>query len=242
MRGMWLAVIIGAQLLCAGLAQAAAPTEIRLASEVWAGHTNADGTGVAWDLFRAVFEPAGIRIKIHSVPYTRSVGLVQRGGADAWVGSYLNEVQEGVFYPRWNYDADDVSALGLADAPTVTLQNVGTYRLAWVRGYSYEQYLPNLTRYQEVYRRDGILSMLELKHVDFYLDALTEVQDVLAEADDKTRFRVIELTQLPLFLGFADTADGHALAQVFDARMEQLVKDGSLRPIFARWQQPYPFD
>ncbi|GLK90452.1 substrate-binding periplasmic protein [Pseudomonas turukhanskensis] len=242
MRGMWLAVVISAQLFCAQWASAAVPTQIRLASEVWAGHTNADGSGIAWDVLRAVFEPAGISLKIHSVPYTRSVGLVQRGGADAWVGSYLNEIQEGVFYPRWNYDADDITALSLVDAPPINLQNAGSFRLAWVRGYAYEKYLPHLNHYQEVYRRDGILSMLEMKHVDFYLDALTEVQDVLKEADDPTQFRTTELTKLPLYLGFADTPDGHALAQVFDTRMEQLVKDGSLRPIFERWQQPYPFD
>ncbi|PTQ70979.1 ABC transporter substrate-binding protein [Pseudomonas sp. GV071] len=242
MRGVWLAVLIGMQVVCAQLAQAAQPTQIRLASEVWAGHTNADGSGLAWDILRAVFEPVGVSLKIHSVPYTRSVGLVQRGGADAWVGSYLNEIQDGVFYPHWNYDADHISALGLRDAPEATLQTIGRYRLAWVRGYAYDKYLPNLTHYQEVYRRDGILSMLDMKHIDFYLDARTEVQDVLNEAEDKARYRVIELTKLPLFLGFADTPDGHALATLFDARMELLVKDGSLRPLFERWQQPYPFD
>ncbi|MEN0107048.1 MAG: transporter substrate-binding domain-containing protein [Pseudomonas sp.] len=239
---MWLAAVLLVQMLGVQGAWAATPTQIRLASEVWAGHTNADGSGVAWDVLRAVFEPAGVSVRIHSVPYTRSVGLVQRGGADAWVGSYLNEVQEGVFYPHWNYDADDITALGLADAAPISLQNVGSYRLAWVRGYAYEKYLPHLNHYQEVYRRDGILSMLDMKHVDFYLDALTEVKDVLNEADDPSRYRITELTKLPLYLGFADTPDGHALAQVYDARMEQLVKDGSLRAIFARWQQPYPFD
>lgn len=242
MRGVWLAAVLGVQLLCAQLAQAEAPKEIRLASEVWPGHTNADGSGLAWDVFRAVFEPVGISLKLHSVPYTRSVGLVQRGAADAWVGSYLNEIKDGVFYPHWNYDAYHLTALGLADAPPVDIRTIGTFRLAWVRGYAYEKYLPNLTRYQEVYRRDGILSMLEMKHVDFYLDARTETQDVLNEADDPSRFRITALTQLPLYLGFADTPDGHALAQVFDERMEKLVHDGSLRPIFERWQQPYPFD
>lgn len=249
MRGKWITnglarVMALALLLSLGAqtALAAPPAQIRLASEVWIDHTNADGSGMAWDIFRAVFEPVGISLKIHSVPYTRSVGLVQRGGADAFVGSYHNEIQEGVFYPRWHYDADHISALGLADAPPVSLQNVGTFRLAWVRGYSYEKYLPHLNQYQEVYRRDGILSMLEMKHVDFYLDARTEVDEVIKEADDRSRFRITELTQLPLYLGFANTADGHALAEVYDTRMDQLVKDGSLRLIYERWQQPYPFE
>jgi polar amino acid transport system substrate-binding protein len=29
---------------------------------------------------------------------------------------------------------------------------------------------------------------------------------------------------------------------LFDKRMNELVADGSLRPIYQRWQQPYPFD
>jgi hypothetical protein len=29
---------------------------------------------------------------------------------------------------------------------------------------------------------------------------------------------------------------------LYDRRMAQLVEQGSLRPLFERWQQPYPFD
>ena len=241
MRGLCVAVLF-CVLACTQLAHAAPPTEIRLASEVWPGHTNADGSGLAWDVLRAVFEPAGVTLRIHSVPYTRSVGLVQRGGADAWVGAYMNEIQEGVFYPRWHYDADDITALGRADAPEVNLQNLGEFRLAWLRGYAYEKYLPNMKRYQEVYRRDGILSMLAMQHVDFYIDARTEVQDVLDEASDKAEYRITSLTKLPLYLGFANTPNGHALAAIYDQRMEELVRTGGLRSIYEHWQQPYPFD
>jgi polar amino acid transport system substrate-binding protein len=64
------------------------PGQIRLASETWNDYTNADGSGLAWDVLREVFEPAGVKVKIRSVPYTRSVGLARRGEVDAWVGSY----------------------------------------------------------------------------------------------------------------------------------------------------------
>lgn len=220
----------------------APPGEIRLASEVWNGHTHADGTGLAWDVLHRVFEPAGVALRIHSVPYTRSIGLVQRGEADAWVGSYRDEVSEGVFYPRWHYDADQVVALGLRDKPQLTLDNLADYRLAWMRGYSYQAYLPNVRDYREIHRRSGILGMLELDHADFYIDARTEVDDVLGRAAKPQQYRVTNLTQLPLYLGFADTPRGHILAKLFDQRMTQLIASGELRPIFERWQQPYPFD
>ncbi|MGE8500297.1 MAG: ABC transporter substrate-binding protein [Pseudomonas sp.] len=237
-RRLLLALLMGS----IAQAESAVPKEVRLASEVWADYTHADGSGLAWDLLREVFEPLDIKLVVQSVPYTRSIGLVQRGEADAWVGSYLNEVEGGVRYPRWHYDADQISALGLFGKPTPQLSSLGTFRLIWVRGYSYQRYLPNLTRYQEVQRRGGILGMLNLDHADFYIDARTEIDDVLETAPDPGRYRVTDLTRLPLYLGFADTPRGQALMKLYDQRMDELVARGSLRPLFAQWQQPYPFD
>lgn len=225
---------------CVGFA--APPSQIRIASEAWENHTHADGRGLAWDIFRAVYEPAGVQLSIQIVPYTRSLGLVQRGAADAWVGSYLNEVKERVFYPRWHYDSDNIVALGLASSPAPTLESIGSFRLAWVRGYEYQRYLPGLHQYREVMRRDGILGMLDQGRTDFYLDALDEVEYILSGISDPSRYRINPLIMLPLYLGFSDNPRGRTLAELFDKRMDVLVANGSLRPIFQRWQQPYPFD
>lgn len=218
------------------------PEKVHLVSEYWAGHTNRDGSGLAWEIMRQVFEPAGVKVDYGSVPYTRSVGLVQRGEADAWLGSYRNEVSENIVYPRWPYDADRIAALGLADQPVPTLRDLGRYRLAWMRGYGFQKYLPGPLDFQEIERRSGILSMLERGHADFYIDAITEASDVQASGPQPERFRITALTRLPLYVGFADTARGRALAELYDRRMAELVRDGSLRPIFRRWSQEYPFD
>ncbi|BAN46413.1 ABC transporter substrate-binding protein [Metapseudomonas resinovorans] len=241
MRSWIVAVLVGCMLLPAAWAESFPANEIHLASEVWPEHTEADGSGLGWDILRLVYEPEGIQLKIRSVPYTRSIGLVQRGEADAWVGSYRGEV-ENAWYPRWHYDADQVSALALKTSPVPTLENLGQYRLAWIRGYDYQDYLPNLKLYKEIQRRSGILSMLDLGHVDFYIDARTEVDDVLESAADPSRYQVIPLTRLPLYLGFANTERGRHLAEVFDRRMSALVASGELRPLFVRWKQPYAFD
>lgn len=242
MGGWLLAALLG--MLGALHAQAQQPVaqQIRLASEVWEGHTEADGKGLGWDIMRQVFEPAGIEVVIQSVPYTRSIGLVQRGEADAWVGSYRDEVDEGVHYPQWHYDADRISALSVITQPVPSLATLGQYRLVWMRGYEYQRYLPNLKNYWEVLRRNSALEMLNYGRADFYIDARTEVEDLLDEADDKSRYRITDLTNLPVYLGFTNSPRGRELAQLYDRRMEALVKQGSLRPLFERWQQPYPFD
>lgn len=217
------------------------PSDIVLVSEQWNGYTETDGSGLGWDLMREIFEPAGIKVASRTEPYTRAVGLVQRGEADAWVGAYEHEV-EGTLYPKWHYDTDEIYALGLASNPAPTLKTLGSYRLAWVRGYEYQHYLPNVVHFNEVARRDHILPMLDHGRADLYIDARPEVDFILGQTNDPQRFRTTYLMSIPLFLSFADNARGRFLRDMFDQRMAQLVHSGKLRPIFARWKQPYPFD
>lgn len=216
------------------------PGKVMLASEEWNDYTNKDGSGLAWDVLRQVFEPAGITLQTRSVPYTRSVGLAQRGEVDGWVGSYRDEAT-GVLYPHWNFDSDHIYALGLASTPAPTVATLGNYRLAWVRGYKYEEYLPNVHRFNQIERRDGILPMLQHARADFYIDALTEAKYVLNQADDPSKFALTHIAELPLYIGFADNERGRALMGVFDQRMAALVKSGELKAIFEHWKQPYPF-
>ncbi|XVJ48240.1 substrate-binding periplasmic protein [Pseudomonas sp. UBT] len=220
--------------------EAPVPGKVMLASEEWNNYTNKDGSGLAWDVLRQVFEPAGITLQTRAVPYTRSVGLAQRGEVDGWVGAYRDEAR-GVLYPHWHFDADHLYALGLATAPTPSLATLGNYRLAWVRGYRYEAYLPNLHHFNQIERRDGILPMLQHARVDFYIDSLTEAKHVLSQSDEPSQFKLTHIAELPLYVGFADTERGRALMAVYDRRMAALVKNGELKPIFERWKQPYPF-
>ncbi|RRV47629.1 ABC transporter substrate-binding protein [Pseudomonas sp. p106] len=222
------------------LAAEGVPKQVHLVSEEWLDYTNADGTGVAWDVLRKVFEPAGVKVVAKSAPYSRAVGLVKRGEADAWVGSYKDENDDNL-YPRWHFDMDHIYALGLASKPVPTLETVGQYRLAWVRGYDYGSYLPNVTESREIQRREGILPMLEHDRVDFYIDALTEVDYVLGQTSQPERFRRTHVAELPLYLAFARNEHGKALRELFDRRMAELVRSGELKPIFQHWKQPYPF-
>lgn len=243
MAGRWLAVMVFAMFCSLAQAgdEATTPSVIHLASEEWEDYTAADGHGLGWDVLREVFGPAGVKLDIRSEPYVRSMGLAQRGEVDACVGSYRDESSD-LLYPRWNFDTDHIYALGLASNPAPTPETLGNYRLAWVRGYDFQDYLPNIRRYNEVMRRTGILSMLTHNRADFYIDALTEVDYVLKWAKDPSQFRRTHIAELPLYLCFAKTPKARTLMALFDQRMEQLVKNGQLKPIFERWKQPYPFD
>ena len=50
------------------------------------------------------------------------------------------------------------------------------------------------------------------------------------------------VAELPLYLGFASNPRGREMRELYDQRMALLVSSGKLKPIFERWQEPYPFE
>ena len=79
---------------------------------------------------------------------------------------------------------------------------------------------------------------------------MTELlQDEMRLTDAQNNFinahyscRITELQLLPLYLAFARTERGRALKQLYEQRMDVLVRSGSLRAIFKRWKDHYPYD
>jgi polar amino acid transport system substrate-binding protein len=84
--------------------------------------------------------------------------------------------------------------------------------------------------------------MLRDGHADFYIDDDAEVDFLLASLEQHADLRVTELQLLPLYLAFARTERGRALKQLYEQRMDVLVRNGSLRAIFKRWKDHYPYD
>jgi polar amino acid transport system substrate-binding protein len=246
MRSIWIGffyswLVLGSASAMAGQADdAVLPSEIKAAAEAWEDHSNADGTGLAWDLLRAVFEPVGVKLKFSSEPYIRALGLAQRGKVDAVVGLFLHD-SEGVEYPRWQYADDAVGVLGLASMPVPTMSDLPSFRLIWVRGYGYQTQYPQLKRYQEVQRRNGIPEMLMQGRADFYIDDDNEIKSLLKVTEHPELLRMSVLQYLPLYVAFAPTARGRALKQLYEQRMDTLAPSGALKPIFQRWQEHYPY-
>ncbi|QRY81213.1 transporter substrate-binding domain-containing protein [Pseudomonas sp. PDNC002] len=218
---------------------AGTPREIRVASEVWVNYTQADGRGLAWDILRALYDPEGVRVTPRSEPYVRSVGLVQRGEADAWVGAYRNEIED-IIYPRWPYDVDTIGALGLKTSPSPTLPALDKYRLAWMRGYAFDRYLDHLHQRNELQRRSSALPMLDSHRIDYFIDARPELEEMLeGNGVDASVYHITDVGTIPLYLGFANNDRGQALAKLYDQRMQALYRSGELERIFARWHWPY---
>lgn len=225
------------------LAYAQELKDISIASEEWEGATHPDGTGLYWDIIRQVYEPLDITVNLSITSYARSVALVKQKRSDAWVGSYLDE-EEGVVYPKLHFDADDVSALFIKkeDQPWQGESSLEGRNVAWIKGYELHEYLDAKFNNRELLNRDSVIEYLNDGRLDYFIDALPEIQTHFGETLEKdARFSVEMIKKLNLYLGFANTAKGRELADIFDQRFPDLIKSGKLKTLFDKWEFSYIF-
>jgi len=213
------------------------PTEIVLASEEWLNATNRDGTGLYWDIFRAVYEPVGIRTKFVIQSYNGSVKLVEKSRVDAAVGIYSDRVRGGLT-SQYPFVKDYILALFKKNELNQwngqeSLQNK---KVAWIKGYAFEKYLETPVIKKEFYSRDYILYQLDNDRVDFFLDTRNDIESVLNKGIvEVSHYTVETVLELDRYLVFADSRRGRKLKQIFDSRFPQLVKTGEIERLFVKW-------
>ncbi len=210
---------------------------IHVVSEEWEDATNKDGTGMYWDLFRAIYTPHDIKVTIQTVPYARSITLVQQKKADVFVASYQDEVT-GVLYSKWHFDADDVSALFLKGKikDWKGQETLSGKRVGWVHKYKYDQYLSVQVKKREVKYRKQALSMLQKNRLDFFIDAAADLEDELEKSKIAGQFEMKSVMSLNLYMCFAQTKKGERLRDLFDQGVEKLLKSGELKALYDKWE------
>jgi polar amino acid transport system substrate-binding protein len=223
--------------MCQGALAGSAPDEIILASEEWANATNKDGTGLYWDIFRAVYEPVGIKTKFIIRSYKGSVSLVKRNQADAAVGIHPEKIQ-GALSSRYPFAKDFLLVLFKKNRfnqwnGQETLKNK---KIGWIKGFSYDEYLEVPVIKREFTRRGNILRSLDKDQIDFFMDTRNDVESVLNKGIiDVTRYTVETVLELERYLVFADNKKGKELKRIFDDRFPHLVKSGEIEKLFAKW-------
>ena len=230
-------------LCCLGSLQAK-PNSIRVVSEEWQEHTNKDGSGLYWDIIRAVYEGKQINVDLATYPYKRTVHSVKTNSADAWVGSYRDE-EAFAIYPKWHFDADVVVAIYKKEhfsqwngEATIDGKKVG-----WIRGYDYDQYLTISLEKTEISTRKSGLGMLKKDRIDVFIDAKSLLEEEIQKPYIQNGFinlpeyEVKRVLQLNLFLGFANTNKGKELAKIWDQRFEAMLDSGEIRKLYAKWNK-----
>ena len=213
------------------------PGEIIFASEERSNATNRDGTGLYWDIFRAVYSSMGIKTKIIIHSYNGSVSLVNQQKVDAAAGIYPNSIR-GTVFSRYPFVTDYVLVLFKKEKfrqwdGQQTLKNK---RVAWMKGYDYDGYLEVPVIKEECHTREAILRRLDRDQIDFYMDTRNDVESVLNKGIiDVTRYTVETVLELERYLVFANNVKGKELKEIFDFRFPYLVKTGEIEKLYNKW-------
>lgn len=208
---------------------------ISVATESWEDCTNRDGTGLYLDILRAVFEPVGYGLDIQYVPYARSTHLVQAQRADVVIGPYEGELEK-VIYPRWHYDNDDVSVVYRKGDSWMGEESFRGKKVAFMRGYAYNEYFDVPFEVTEVDSRETGYTLLEKGRVDFFIDAVYEIDTYREAHGGFSQFEVKHAKWLPMYFCFADNAKGRELADLYDRRFQELLDQGKIKALFDQWE------
>jgi len=235
-------------LVASGAGARAQPDSIRILAPHWEAYTEPNGNGYAWDVARAVYEPEGVHVRTVNVPYERAVERVQHGEADAWLASYPDE-REGVVYPRWHFDDDQVVALMPKSRASAWngQQSLAGAEVAWVLGYRLGRYLDHpVDRAAGLTERDSAMTALADGRIDYVLAVAYEIENAwesLPAGIDRDDFAQKKLFTLKLKPGFADTERGRALRDIWDRRLPEIRDDGTLARLYARYHlEGWPFE
>jgi polar amino acid transport system substrate-binding protein len=216
------------------------PESITIATPVWKGWTNEDGTGLYFELLKLVYQPVGVSVQYEFVPWARAEGYIDLKKNDAMLGSY-NTVD--AYFPNYPIDTEYTAVvykkvLAREWFGEETLRNK---TIVWVRGYNYHKYLNVEVSYIDANNSEQGWLMLMADRVEYFMNSLTAINKFLKQNDiDRDDFNIETVLTKNLYLRFAKTKKSKQLIQIFDQRMKELVRLGVLKDLYAKWDSPYP--
>ena len=220
-------------------------------TEEWKDATNNDGTGLYWDIFRAVYESEGYIVKPMIRSYEGSINLLKAQRIDVMVGAYIDEVDNAI-YPKNHFAVDIVQVVYKNNGKykwrgveTIKGQNVG-----WIKGYSFDNYLPcgipENIQISRVYDRQAAFRLLNNNRIDFFMDPMGDLKDFLyANPKFIADYKQQKILELNLYIVFSNNDKGKKLAEIFDRRFSMLQKNRDIKKLYDKYKASnftYPSD
>ncbi len=219
------------------------PINIRVASDQWENWTNADSSGLVFDLLQYIFsDTAKYMISVNYMPYIESTKMVIDGTADIVVGVYENEIP-ALLYPKWNFEIDNITAVykKKKNIQWNGAKSLEGKKSAFVTGYSYNKYLPVDFQYSEIEDRKIILQMLESDTIDFYLDAVYDInKNFHSNNFDTNLFEIKLIKELKCYFCFTNNDKGKMLAKIWDDTFKNIMfsnKREKMHSLYLKWRK-----
>lgn len=202
------------------------------AAPAWEGYTNADGSGLYWDLLKQVYAPYGLDVKFINMPWNRANKLMTAGSMVDGVPGEIPGV-EGKLYAQLPIDIEYHGVMHAAKTPFSGRASLTGKRVGWRHSYNLIPAEQRDFTLVECVRPERCTEQVQNGELDFFLDEPDELEKQRSEAHLPAD--AYPIAQLPpgkeSFMTFADSASGRLLREVYDARVRQMAASGELRAI-----------
>ncbi len=212
---------------------------ISVVAPLWEGYTHKDGSGLYWDIMRAIYEPKGIKVKTRIVPWNRAIKMVSKYRTyNAIVGEY-DDTEESVIFPKYPIDVEYMVLLSKNSFGNVwkDLSSLSHKKIAWFKDY---ELIVESKRDFELFEfrtmKEGI-EMLNSGQVDFIInDRDSTEQAMLKNKLDNNNYTVNEMPfGKNIFTAFSDDILSRELINIYNKRIPKLVASGKLAAIYEKW-------
>lgn len=223
-------IILLLLLTCACISTTFASDPLRVVSGDWQGYSEADGTGIYWDLMRALYEEDSLQLD--ALPYKRALRGFTHSDADIILGVYREDVEHAVL-PRWHLDME-APLLAFYNEERVELSEkwqLKNLQLAWVDGYNINRFIGEHLEHYPVNNFELGMKLLQGNRIDAFID-----YDYMLPGTRPKNVASFEIAPAKrIYAAFKNSAKGKQLAKKFDLGMSKLRDSGELQRIFGEF-------
>jgi polar amino acid transport system substrate-binding protein len=212
---------------------------INVVAEEFPRATNADGTGVQFEMVKAIFAPLGYQLNFKVFPYKRAIQQVEAGKADIIVGIYKFKTDKLTF-SALPHDADRMVAIRPINHQEAWhgLSSLTNKRITATPGFkpSIEKTLVKIPyHFDEVSTREQALKKLMFNREDYMID--TEAVYLIDEINTyKAQLEKFNIGFFEIYAAFANTAKAHTLQKLWQSRFPTIIRSNKAKEIYSHWQ------
>ena len=212
---------------------------INVVAPMWEEYTNADGSGMYWDILRSIYSSAGIKLKPSIVPWNRAMKMVTKYQIyNAIVGEYLDS-EEALLFPKYPIDVEYMSVLAKKSATDWQgVESLVGKRVGWIKDYDVIKEQDRNFTLREYRTTEQGIELLNSGKLDYIIDEWDELAIVL-----KGKNLAIEnynMNEMPegtdVYVAFANNAISKVLIEIYNEQAAVMVKDGRMQAIYKKWE------
>ncbi len=207
---------------------------IIVATDIWVGYTNRDGSGYYLDLINEIFKWPKYEVEVDFVPFKRSTVMIQKGHADIMLGAYIDDIPPLLLtdYPVETDSIDAVISKDLAKK-WIGIASLKNKNIIAKLGYSFDSLFKIPVKYTEYPDLLPMLNMLKNGKVDAVLDYELDIKmnwDKALLGDNFTIKKSVVVSNA--YFGFSENKPH--LKKIFQEQFKLLYKSGRIAELMKK--------